>query len=361
MEDRANGYDQLADALGRPRPKPRHLRVVQPAETAKSDRNAVWRPSSLDEMVGQDRAQLSISMHVKAARKRGRQPGHVLLSGPPGLGKTSMGAMFTALLNEGLPEAERVGLHMVTGSSCKTERALAGALGKIQKGDVLFIDECHRMGTPAEEMLGLAMEDGQIMLEGADEPLEIPAFTVIGATTKPASLSRPLRDRFELRVRVEYYSVAELAEIVRRAAERETVAVTPDACEMVARVSRQTPRVALGIFRRVHSYVTLLGLEAIDTEATSSALEVAEIDALGLDERDREYLRAVATGGGQRMGLETIASLTGLDQGEVSKDIEPDLIRFGLVDKAPRGRRLTKTAYQHLWPDMAVPPLLFAN
>ncbi len=360
MEERAEGLDRLADALGRPRPKQRHLTVVHPdhAPSVESERNAVWRPTNLDEMVGQEHAQLLLAQHVAASMKRGEQPGHVLLSGPPGLGKTSMGAMLAALVNQHHAEGEHVGLHTVMGSACKNEKALLKVLAKLTKGDVLFVDECHRMGTPAEEMLGLAMEDGRVSVEGQSEPLDIPPFTLVGATTRPANLSRPLRDRFKLALRMRYYDAEELAEIVRRAAERAELAITEGACLAIACVGRETPRVTLGVFEKVRNHAGLLDLDKVDGEAVRETLSNHGIDSIGLDGRDREYMVAVAKGGGERVGLSTLGAMTGLDSQEIEKDVEPDLIRMGLVTKAARGRVLTKLAYKHLWPDKPVPPLL---
>lgn len=357
----SDGYDKVADALGMNRPRPK-LRVVKPDERADHENNGVWRPAGLDDYVGQERAQLKVKMHVQSALNRERQPGHMLLSGAPGLGKTAMAGVSGALMNEGRAEDERVAVHVVMGSTVKAEAQLAKELSKLRKGDILFIDECHRMGTPAEEMLGLAMEDGRITVPGNGKgdaiTMEIPPFTLIGATTKPASLSRPLNDRFSLKVRMEYYADDELAEIVRRAAGREGVEVTDDACLAIARVGRQTPRVALGVWEQVMSYASLLKLPEVDSEVVAGALDVAGIDSMGLDERDRDYMHVVASWQGRRAGLEPIAARSGLDKAEISKDVEPYLLRAGLLDMTSRGRCLTKLAYGHLWPDMPIPPLL---
>lgn len=358
-----DGYSKAAEALGMDAPKPR-LRVVKPDERIERETNGVYRPAKLDDCVGQVRAQIKTKMWVTSANRRGIQPGHVLLSGGPGLGKTTIAKIFTSLMNEGRPESQHVALHCTMGTTVKSPKQMAKALGKIRKGDVLFIDECHQMGLAAEEMLGLAMEDGKISVAGNDSgttdalEMDIPAFTLVGATTKPAHLSRPLKDRFGLAVSLEYYSDEELAEIIARAAEREKLDVTSEAAMAIARVGRQTPRKALGVLGMVSAYADTLKLDTVDLDAARGAFDVIGIDSMGLDERDRDYLSVVASWQGRRVGLSPVAARSGLDNKEISDDIEPYLLRAGILDTNGRGRCLTKFAYQHLYPEMPVPPLL---
>lgn len=361
MEERADGYDRVANALGMPAPKPR-LRIVRDDEREPQENNGVWRPANLDDYVGQARAQIKVKMAVTSAISRGIQPGHILLSGPPGLGKTSMAALVASLINAGRPEGERVGMHTTMGTSVKAPKQLAKVLGKIRKGDVLFIDECHQMGLAAEEMLGLAMEDGRVFVGGTESgttdgvELTIPPFTLVCATTKPAHMSRPLLDRMKLRVALEYYSVEELAEIVSRAAKRDEVDLTDEAAEAIARVGRSTPRVALGILEQVRCYADTLKLTTVDLEAAQGAFDVIGVDSEGLDERDRDYCEVIASWAGRRAGLKPLAARSGLDAKEITDDIEPYLLRAGMLDKNSRGTCLTKRAYRHLW-DRDEPPL----
>lgn len=362
-EPARDGYAEVAKALGMPAPKP-HLRVVRAPEVdeAADDSRGVWRPSELAEFVGQQRALLKLKMHVVGALRRGEQPGHVLLSGPPGLGKTALSAIVASLINEGRPEGERVGFHQAMGTSVRVQRQLAKVLAKVREGDVLFVDEAHQMGEKAEEMLGLAMEDGRVAFTPNEnaEPIvmRIPPFTLVAASTRPAHLSRPLRDRMQLAIRMEWYSVEELAEIVGKAAGRDGVKVTPEAALMVAQVGRQTPRITLSVWAQVMGYASLMGADEVDADVVELALDVAGLDSLGLDERDREYLTVVASWSGRRIGLEPVSAKSGLNSREITDDIEPFLLRAGMLDLSSRGRCLSKAAYAHLWPEMSVPPLL---
>jgi Holliday junction DNA helicase RuvB len=350
-----------AQALGMATPRPK-LRVIRGQETPQPapEDHAVWRPTSLDEYVGQGRARVQLKMHVTAALKRGRQPGHMLLSGPPGLGKTSLAAIGPAIVNEGRDAP--VGFHVATGSTVRSQKQLATALAKLQEGDWLFIDEAHQMGEPSEELLGLAMEDGTITVSPSEnvEPvtMTLPPFTLVLATTKPAHISQPLRNRCKLNIRMEWYDLDELAEIVRGAAGREPIAITEDAALTIAMVGRETPRITLGIFEQVVAFAVTVNRDTIDETLANKAFDVIGLDSLGLDERDRDYMTAVARWQGRRVGLKTIAGAISLSTKEIEEDIEPYLTRAGLLDKQGRGRCLTKAAYAHLWPKMPCPPLL---
>lgn len=366
MEEKAiSGYDRVAEALGMDAPKAK-LRVVRPDERsdARETTNGVWRPSNLGEYVGQERARIKVKMHVTAAINNHRQPGHMMISGPPGLGKTSLAAIVAAMMNEERPAGEHVAFHEVMGTTVKTEKQLAKALAKLREGDILFIDECHQMSLKSEEMLGLAMEDGKITVAGTEsgttdgQEVEIPPFTLVGATTKPANLSKPLRDRMKLTVRMEWYPIEDLATIVLNAAKRDELAVTEGAALAIAQVGRNTPRITLGILEQVGAYASTLQLPTIDSAAVQGAFDVIGIDELGLDERDREYMEVLASWCGRRAGLDPVAAKFGLDKREIADDIEPYLLRAGLLDMSSRGRCLTRAAYQHLWPAEPIPPLL---
>lgn len=345
--------------MAAPRPK---LTIVRDNETEPIENVGVWRPTSLGEYVGQQRAQLKLKMHVTAAIKRGKQPGHLLLSGHPGLGKTSLAAIVPALINADRSEGQHVAFHQIMGTTVRSARQLAKVLARIKAGDTLFIDEAHQLGEKAEEMLGLAMEDGRITVSSSEnaEPvtMTIPPFTAVLASTKPAHLSRPLRDRMALNIRMEFYETAELAEIVKKAAGRESVKVTDDAALAVAQVGRQTPRIALSIWGQVVSFAATVGADEVDSDVVELAFDVIELDSLGLDQRDREYLTVIASWCGRRAGLAPVAAKAGLDEKEISDDIEPFLLRSGLIDRSSRGRCLTRAAYQHLWPECPIPPLL---
>lgn len=351
--------------MAQPQPRPR-LRVVRDDEDTPAEitRNAVWRPSSLGEMVGQARPQMRIKMLVSSALKRGRQPGHVLISGPYGLGKTTLSAIIAGMINEGRPDDEKVGFHSTTGDGVSSPQQMAATLCKLQEGDVLFIDEGHQMGLRAEEMIGLAMEDGRITVPGTKsgsvpaQSRDIPAFTLVIGTTKPANISAPLRSRFALSVAMEYYSIEELAQIVTMKAEREQMAITQEAAEMIAGAGRHTPRLTLGVFDLVSAYVDTIDAPKMDAEVTAEAFTELGIDSLGLDDRDRDYLEVVASYAGRRVGLAPLSATSGLDSREISHDIEPYLMRVGLIDLTSRGRCLSKRAYAHLYPDQPIPPML---
>lgn len=344
-------------------PKPR-LSVVPDLPAAESEDTGVWRPTNLEDYVGQARAQLKIRMWVTSALRRGHQPGHALLYGAPGLGKTTLAAVIAGMLNEGRPEGERVALHVTTGHAVSSPQQMAKHLAKLREGDVLFVDECHQMGLKAEEMLGLAMEDGRITIPGTRSgsvdavATKLPKFTLVGATTKPANLSQPLRDRFGCHIALEFYSEEELAEIVARKAAREGMRLTEEGAAMLARVGRQTPRKTLAALDMVGAYADTVRVDVVDAEVVGGALEVMGVDELGLEDRDRAYLAVVASWAGRRVGLKPLAAAAAMDAKEITDDVEPYLLRAGFLDLNSRGRCLSRKAYEHLWPEQPIPPML---
>jgi Holliday junction DNA helicase RuvB len=254
-------------------------------------------------------------------------------------------------------------LHVTTGDAVSKPKQLARFLTEIEEGDCVFIDEIHQMRLRSEEMLGLGMEDFRITIpgnaSGTVDPIttDIPKCVVIGATTRPAHLSRPLRDRFPLTVALEFYTVAELSEIIERRAARENIRITPDATRALARVSRETPRKALAIFDMAAAYADTIGANGIDLDTAKGALDVIGVDSLGLDERDRDYCHALASREGRRIGLAPLVGITGLNAREITDDIEPYLVRSGIVDMGARGRCLSVLAYGHLYPGLPIPLL----
>ena len=361
------GPELVAQKLGTSVPRPRWLRAVPDDETTRPSgraENSVWRPTELGQYVGQERNVQRLTIWVTSALKRKRQPGPVMITGPRGLGKTSLAEIVAAMVNATLPESEHVGFHESTGDACSSPLQLANVLNKLEPGDVLFIDEAHQMGSRAQEMIGLGIESGRIIVPGNKSgttdavPHDLPRFTLVIATTKPADISAPLRDRFGLTLAMDWYHPDELATIVARKAERECIEMTDDAALMVANTGRQTPRVALGVFGQVFAYADTVDALTLDVDTITRAFETMGIDPLGLTDRERDYLGVVASWNGRRVGLKNLASASGLDPKEINNDIEPPLVRAGLLDAGNRGRCLTRHAYEHLYPTRPIPPML---
>ena len=305
------------------------------------------RPRTLDEVVGQERVRAQLSLVLSAARTRGTTPDHVLLSGPPGLGKTTL-AMIVAAEME-------VPLRLTSGPAIQHAGDLAAILSSINEGDVLFVDELHRMARPAEEMLYLAMEDFRVDVvvgkgPGATAiPLEIPPFTLVGATTRSGLLPGPLRDRFGFTGQLDFYETAELRRIVDRSASLLGVAVSPEGADEVAGRSRGTPRIANRLLRRVRDYAQVHGNGVVDGASARAALALYEVDELGLDRLDRAVLHALCERfAGGPVGLSTLAVAVGEERETVEEVAEPFLVRTGMLARTPRGRVATRTAWQHL-------------
>ncbi|ALU40244.1 ATP-dependent DNA helicase RuvB [Kocuria flava] len=305
------------------------------------------RPANLDEFVGQKRVRQQLSLVLEASRLRGRSADHVLLSGPPGLGKTTLAMII----------AEEMGapLRISSGPAIQHAGDLAAILSSLTEGEVLFLDEIHRMSRPAEEMLYMAMEDFRVDIvvgKGAGAtsiPLDLPPFTLVGATTRAGLLPGPLRDRFGFTGHLEFYSVEELELVLRRSAGLMDLAMTAEGFAEVASRSRGTPRIANRLLRRVRDWALVHGVERIDARAASTALDMYEVDARGLDRLDRSVLTALVTKfNGGPVGLSTLAIAVGEETETVETVAEPYLVREGLLGRTPRGRIAMAAAWEHL-------------
>ncbi|EHM89094.1 Holliday junction ATP-dependent DNA helicase ruvB [Actinomyces graevenitzii C83] len=306
------------------------------------------RPRHLEDFVGQDVVRGQLSVVLRAATSRGSSPDHVLLSGPPGLGKTTLAMIIANELGGSL--------RLTSGPAVQHAGDLAAILSALEEGDVLFIDEIHRLARTAEEMLYLAMEDYRVDVvvgkgPGATSiPLSLPPFTVVGATTRAGLLPAPLRDRFGFTGHLDYYSASELAQIVTRSAGLLGLEIDAQAAHELASRSRGTPRIANRLLRRVQDWAQVHGTPGVaDLASTQAALKVFEVDALGLDRLDRSVLTALCTRfGGGPVGLTTLAVSVGEEAETVETVAEPYLVREGLMVRTPRGRAATAAAYTHL-------------
>jgi len=305
------------------------------------------RPKSLSEFVGQPKIREQLSLMLQAAKLQSRTSDHILLAGPPGLGKTTL-AMIVAH-ESGHP------LRLTSGPTIQHAGDLAAVLSSLQPGEVLFIDEIHRMARPAEEMLYLAMEDFRIDVmvgkgPGATSiPLELAPFTLVGATTRSGMLPNPLRDRFGFTAHLEFYNDDELAQVLARAADRLGVTISTDALGEIARRSRGTPRIANRLLRRVRDFALVAGVDTVDLKLTRAALVLYEVDELGLDRLDRQILGLLTERfAGKPVGLSTLAVAVGEEQDTIESVVEPFLVRQGLIARTPRGRQATNLAFQHL-------------
>lgn len=307
------------------------------------------RPTSFQEYVGQERLKRNLKIAIDAVKKRadGTSLDHVLLYGPPGLGKTTMANVI----------AHELGANLRVTSGPAIERAgdLASILTNLQDGDVLFIDEIHRLRRAVEEILYSAMEDYKLDIVIGKGPaarsvrLDLPHFTVIGATTRTGSLAGPLRDRFGITHRLEYYKVPEIEQIVSRTAAILNTEIKPEATALLATRSRLTPRIANRLTKRVRDFADVNGDGIIDPETATRALALLEIDELGLDPADRNMLELMLENYEDRpVGLTTIAALTGDETTTIEDYYEPYLIQLGFIEKTPRGRRVTEKAKRHL-------------
>ena len=305
------------------------------------------RPKTLGEFIGQHRVREQLGVVLEASRRRGKAPDHVLLSGSPGLGKTTLAMIIAA-------EVEQP-LRITSGPAIQHAGDLAAVLSSLAEGEVLFLDEIHRMARPAEEMLYLAMEDFRVDVvvgkgPGATAiPLEIPPFTLVGATTRAGMLPGPLRDRFGFTAHMDFYDPADLELVLTRSARLLGVDLTSDAAAEVAGRSRGTPRIANRLLRRVRDFAQVRADGIVTAEVAREALVVYEVDDLGLDRLDRAVLTALVTSfGGGPVGVSTIAVAVGEERETVEEVAEPFLVRAGLLARTPRGRVATPAAWRHL-------------
>ena len=309
--------------------------------------DATLRPQTLSEFIGQPQARANLSVFIEAARTRGQPLDHVLLVGPPGLGKTTLAQIVSRELS--------VNFRATSGPVIAKSGDLAALLTNLEDRDVLFIDEIHRLSPAVEEILYPAMEDFQLDLIIGEGPaarsvkIDLARFTLIGATTRLGLLTNPLRDRFGIPIRLGFYSTEELEEIVRRGARIIGVTMTADGAAEIARRSRGTPRIVLRLLRRVADFALVEGDGEIDAKIADRALQRLEVDSLGFDQLDRRYLETIAEGfGGGPVGVETIAAALAEPRDAIEEIVEPFLIQQGFVQRTPRGRLLTHNAFRHL-------------
>lgn len=325
-------------------------RIVDAAEEAdeqEQELEQTLRPKDFANYIGQERLKKNIKLAIDAAKKRGEPLDHVLLYGPPGLGKTTMASVI----------AHEMGAQIRITSGPAIERAgdLASLLTNLQDGDILFIDEVHRLHRTVEEVLYSAMEDFKLDIMLGKGPsakslrLDLPKFTLIGATTRTGALAAPLRDRFGMIHRLEFYTAQEISQIIERAAGILGIQVDPVAAQELALRARLTPRIANRLLRRVRDYADVNGDGIIDTVISTKALELLEVDELGLDPGDRMLLTAIIDShNGGPVGVETLAALTAEERSTIEDFYEPYLLQIGLLERTPRGRKVTAKAYTHL-------------
>ena len=313
------------------------------------------RPQLLDEYIGQERIKSNLKVYMQAAKARGESLDHVLFYGPPGLGKTTLSGII----------ANEMGVHMkvTSGPAIEKPGEMAAILNNLQEGDVLFVDEIHRLNRQVEEVLYPAMEDFAIDIMLGKESsarsirLDLPHFTLVGATTRAGLLTAPLRDRFGVIQKMEFYRPEELQIIVERSAGVLGVEIEPEGAAEIARRSRGTPRLANRLLKRVRDFAQVKYDGVITKQVADFALDILDVDKLGLDNNDRNILMMmIEKFGGGPVGLDTLAAALGEDSGTLEEVYEPYLLMNGLINRTPRGRMATETAYRHLGLEMQKPP-----
>ena len=322
-------------------------RIVTPERRHEDAGDTALRPQLLSEFVGQAQARANLAVFIEAARKRGEALDHVLFVGPPGLGKTTLAQIVARELG--------VGFRATSGPVIAKAGDLAALLTNLEERDVLFIDEIHRLSPAVEEVLYPAMEDFQLDLIIGEGPaarsvrIDLAGFTLIGATTRTGLLTTPLRERFGIPIRLEFYGVKELEEIVRRGARLLGLPLTKEGAHEIAGRARGTPRVAGRLLRRVRDFASVEGVGTVDAKIADGALSQLEVDHRGLDALDHRYLSLIATSyGGGPVGVETIAAGLSEPRDAIEEIIEPYLLQQGFIARTPRGRVLTAQAFGHL-------------
>ena len=325
-------------------------RIVDTSTHDDSDEQIIeitLRPQNFDDYIGQERLKKNLRLAIDAAKKRGEPIDHVLLYGPPGLGKTTMASVIANEMG--------VGLRITSGPAIERAGDLASILTNLQDGDILFIDEIHRLSRAVEEVLYSAMEDFKLDIVIGKGPaarsirLDLPKFTVIGATTRTGSLAAPLRDRFGHIYRLEFYTPDEISKIITRSAKILESRIDAESAELLSTRARLTPRIANRLFKRVRDYADVNGDGIIDTVMTHGALQMMEIDDRELDPANRNLLESILEHYGDRpVGLNTIAALTGDEMSTIEDFYEPYLIQIEFIERTPRGRQITHKAKQHL-------------
>jgi Holliday junction DNA helicase RuvB len=318
-----------------------------PTDPVEVELEVTLRPRDFKSYIGQDRLKKNLQLAIRAAKKRSEPLDHVLLYGPPGLGKTTMA---TVIANE-----MSTTIRVTSGPAIERAGDLASLLTNLQDGDILFIDEIHRLNRTVEEVLYSAMEDFKLDIMLGKGPsarslrLDLPKFTIIGATTRAGALAAPLRDRFGMIHRLEFYTPQEIQQIIERAAQILNVTIKKDAAETLAHRARLTPRIANRLLKRVRDYADVNGDGIIDTMMSTEAMKLLDVDELGLDPSDRMILTAIIDNyNGGPVGVETLAALTAEERGTIEDFYEPYLMQIGMLERTPRGRKATHKAYKHL-------------
>ena len=315
--------------------------------SAEDETERSLRPHRLDEYVGQENVKELLKVYIEAAKQRGDALDHVLLYGPPGLGKTTLANIIAAEMG--------VSIRITSGPALEKTGDIVALLTNLQEGDILFIDEIHRLSRTVEEVLYPAMEDFEFDIIIGKGPsarsirFDLPKFTLIGATTRSGQLTSPFRDRFGVLFRLELYTVKELAQIVTRSADILGIKIEPQGAEEIASRSRGTPRIANRLLKRVRDFAQIMGDGTITKEIAQSALLKLNIDKIGLDNTDRNMLEAmIRSFGGGPVGLDTLAAMIGEEAITIEDVYEPYLMQLGFINRTPRGRVVTPAAYKHL-------------
>lgn len=315
--------------------------------SAEDETERSLRPHRLDEYVGQENVKELLKVYIEAAKQRGDALDHVLLYGPPGLGKTTLANIIAAEMG--------VSIRITSGPALEKTGDIVALLTNLQEGDILFIDEIHRLSRTVEEVLYPAMEDFEFDIIIGKGPsarsirFDLPKFTLIGATTRSGQLTSPFRDRFGVLFRLELYTVKELAQIITRSADILGIKIEPQGAEEIASRSRGTPRIANRLLKRVRDFAQIMGDGTITKEIAQSALLKLNIDEIGLDNTDRNMLEAmIRSFGGGPVGLDTLAAMIGEEAITIEDVYEPYLMQLGFINRTPRGRVVTPAAYKHL-------------